>query len=577
MENKVNNNINNNYLSFVKEIKKKPKNIKDFGQDNEDVLKQLAEITMSDDKSFESPIIMDSSKTIFYDYKIDLKQMAKDNNVPLTPSATKEKPDKNKLENEKQKKYMKDVLEQKNNVEKNSGRLNQKLKNICSSITYSNIYLKQFEILMQFTKYIDDRLFVLYYFEPINELFDIISELIYIIQKQLTSNELLTNELQNYKCNNKICNEKILMRLQKKILDKDKEIIELNNKLKNYDYSDKINNGLESLSKNYSDVHLEINGLKQENKELYNKLNTYRNKVIRIESDNKLLQKKINSFVSEKNRNIENIPLNFYTTNFSNTNKLGVKQYISFNNERNRNNIRKEYNTKNFKSIGNPGSNSHSKNKNSNKNISINLNNNDINTNSKKSKINSAKRIFDAPDQSMLGLIEKNSNSADKFEKKKKPVGDMISVLKEVNEMLRLYDSSLNKMDNCKIEEKKMINFLGNMDTLFKKIYSYIDTDNGNKSNKYIGNNDKQIYVNINQNKYKNKIYSMEVSKKNKNFIKIKEDEGNSENDGNRSSLRYIMQKGVLKSGCKTASEGQGIKTIENYCRYKKISEFKSE
>ena len=575
MKNKVNN-IDTNYLSIEKETKKNQRNIKNFDQNNEDILKQLAEITLSDDKSFESPIIMDSSKTLFYDYKIDLKQMAKDNNITSTPSAVKENFDKKKVESEKQNKYMKDILEQKNNVENNSSRLSQKLNNICSSITSSNIYLKQFDILMQFTKYIDDRLFVLYYFEPINELFDIISELIYIIQKQLTSNELLSNELQNYKCNNKICNEKVLMRLQKKILDKDKEIIELNNKLKNYESDDKINGGIDGLTKNFSDAHLEINGLKQENKELYNKLNTYRNHVIRIESDNKLLQKKINSFVVEKNnRNIENIPLNFYSTNLSNPNRLGEKKFISFNNNINRSTNKREYNNINFKNCSNRENNSYSNNKNSNKNIYINGNVNNLN--SKKSRICSVKRFLNGPEQSMSGIIDKNWNSADKYEKKKKPVTNMISVLKEINEMLRLYDSSLNKMDNSKIEDNKMKNFLEIMDKLFKKIYSYIDTDNDGKNNKYVENYDKQIYVNVNQNKYKNKIYSMEVKKRNKHFIKIREEEGNSENDGNRSSLKYILQKGAVRSSGKTISEGRNIETIENYSRYNKVSEFKNE
>ena len=529
-------------------------------QESDDIFKQLAEITISDDKSFESPFILNNSQIMFYDYKIDMNQIAKENNISVTPSAIKEV-NKIKGEKEKRKNYMKEVLSRKKNIENNAEKLSQKLNIICSSITYSNIYLKQLDILMKFTKYIDDKLMVLYYYEPIDELFDIITELIYIIQKHKTSNELLANELQDFKHNNKVCNEKILMRLQKKILDKDKEIIELNNKLKKQ-------NGGESCNCNKNNS--ELNGLKQENKELYCKLSTYRNQVIKVESDNKKLLKKINNYVSEKNKFIDPIPYNFnnyYSTNHSsnlitnantsNNKNLNNKAHVSFNNySKNSIQNKREYNTLHYKSMSNTES---------------NTNINTIIQTSRKKRICSIKKSFNIPHKNTTKIIEKTSNSTDKNSKQNiKSVPNIISLLKEVNEMLRLYESSLNKTDIIKTEDSKMKNFFENMDQLFKQIYKYI-----NKNNEKNKSKDKQIYVNISKNKSKGKMPSSIDIKKNKKYFGNNNEYGNINNEiNNGNNLKYIVyNKDTYKSGQRTTSEGLNYAAIENYLRNKKCND----
>ena len=565
MKNKNSNNDHNTLHSEKENNDLKSNKISKY-QETDDILKQLAEITISEDKSFESPFIMNNSQTLFYDYKIDMNQIAKENNVSVTPSTIKEIK-KIKGDKEKQKKYMKEVLSRKNNIENNAEKLSQKLNIICSSITYSNIYLKQYDILMHFTKYIDDKLMVLYYYEPIDELFDIITELIYIIQKHQSSNESLTNELQDFKSNNKVCNEKVLMRLQKKILDKDKEIIELNNKLKKQNGGDSCN-----CSKNNSELY----GLKQENKELYNKLSTYRNQVIKIESDNKLLQKKINHFVSEKNKSIDSVPYNpnnyslnnnssnlITNANYSNCKSNNNKAYINFNNNsKNKIPNKREFNTIHYKSVSN---------------TEANTNSNSLVPTTQKKRICSIKKNFNINDKNISKIKENVSNSVDKnFNQNEKPVPNMISLLKEVNEMLRLYEASLNKVDLNKTEDKKMKNYFENMDKLFKQIYKYINKDNGKSKS-----NDKLIYVNIPKNKSKVKMSLSIDFKKNRKYGKMREEEdvtNENENTDNETisgnNLKYIIyNKDTAKSGYRTITEEQNYGDIENYIRYKKYSE----
>ena len=80
--------------------------------------------------------------------------------------------------------------------------------------------------------------------------------------------------------------------LQKEIRDKDKEIEELLHKI-NKDKDKKDTTSKLSI--------LGINNLKNENKELYNKIINYRNQVRKLETKNKSLQEKINILLINKN------------------------------------------------------------------------------------------------------------------------------------------------------------------------------------------------------------------------------------------------------------------------------------
>ena len=158
-------------------------------KDNDDILRQLSQITPSDDKSFESPMI---SKNLpkFFEYKSI-------NNLP-------------KNENKNQEKN-----EQKSNDKDNSLTnnkyliLNQKLQYLCSIIQSSNINIKKYDDLKEFNKYLYDNNLILNYHEPINILFDTISQLIFYIQRELKNNDLLMSEIKRLK-NNKNDNEVLI-------------------------------------------------------------------------------------------------------------------------------------------------------------------------------------------------------------------------------------------------------------------------------------------------------------------------------------------------------------------------------
>ena len=49
--------------------------------DSDDIMRQISQISQSDDKSFDSPVVFTKTRALFHDYNIDINQIAKDNYV----------------------------------------------------------------------------------------------------------------------------------------------------------------------------------------------------------------------------------------------------------------------------------------------------------------------------------------------------------------------------------------------------------------------------------------------------------------------------------------------------------------
>ena len=178
-----------------------------FEQDSEDILRQISQITPSQDKSFDSPVIFTRNRTIFNDYNIDINQLVRDNNISLFNSHDDKSTKNNKPEN---------ILDDSYNTSTNNKQLslNQKLKYLCSLIQISNINIKKYDDLKQFSnKYLENKNIMLNIFEPTNVLFDVINELIFVIQKELRNNDILMKELKRLRYN-RTENESVSQRLK---------------------------------------------------------------------------------------------------------------------------------------------------------------------------------------------------------------------------------------------------------------------------------------------------------------------------------------------------------------------------
>ena len=158
-----------NDIENRKKLYKKNRNIA-CSPDNDDIIKQLSQITSNDDKSFESSLILKNIPMIY-----DMNNFSKDNNN-------------NNLSN----RNMYGISNLKNSPVKENSiitnkhfPLNQKLKYLCSLIQINNINIKKYDDLKDFNKYFSNDVLKPNQLEPINILFDIISELIFYIQREV--------------------------------------------------------------------------------------------------------------------------------------------------------------------------------------------------------------------------------------------------------------------------------------------------------------------------------------------------------------------------------------------------------
>ena len=484
-----------------------------FEQDSEDILRQLSQMTPCEDKSFDSPVVITKTKAFFNDYNIDYSQLAKENDINSFIT----------LEEKNDRKYATikkdDIILDENELMINNKQaiLNRKLKYLCSLIQISNIKVRKINDLKQLNKCFEDKKNLLNIFEPINLLFNIINELIFIIQKELSNNDILLKELKRLRYNREE-DEKQIYKLKLYIKDKDKELNELR-LLKKDDFI-KYNSN-------------EINELKNENKELYKKITTYKMQIKKSESFNKEIKKRLKSFNTEKinvkhssnlnnicqNNNNSLVP-NIHTIN-NNLNDTdahsSLKKRASNISEKMNKSINKNRNFSASRSLTlkcfspNLFANGNDNYINSNNNLNNNNNNNNTNNNY-------------------------NSNNNINNDNGRSIVANLMFLLKEINELLNIYNSSLTKMNinnnyynksnnnsNSKKNEDdqvfsdndnmKIINndFVNKINNVINNIENYMKEDNKNKivnsnsnSNKgKTNNNKKMIYVNTSKFKFR--------------------------------------------------------------------------
>ena len=263
-----------NDIENRKQLYKKNRNIA-CSPDNDDIIKQLSQITSNDDKSFESSLILKNIPMIY-----DMNNFSKDNN------------NNNNLSN----RNLYGISNLKNSPVKENSiitnkhfPLNQKLKYLCSLIQINNINIKKYDDLKDFNKYFSNDVLKPNQLEPINILFDIISELIFYIQREVKNNDILMKEIKIIK-QKRTGQENLINELRSKIEEKEKEIEEIIAMKNDDDYYYK-----------FDLQEKENNELKKENKELYQKIIMYTHQIKNLKSKNNLYMSQLESFNTKKN------------------------------------------------------------------------------------------------------------------------------------------------------------------------------------------------------------------------------------------------------------------------------------
>ena len=470
----INKNNENSFVSRNKLNKNKKSNIE---QDNDDIIKKLSQITPSEDRSFESSVVLKNLPKFY-----DTNHFSKDSNI--TPFIyNKETYNENECD------------ENKTLINNNKSLLNQKLKYLCSLIQISNINLKKYDDLKQFNNYLSNDNLILKHYEPINVLFDIISEFIFYIQKEFKNSDLLMKEMKRLKYNKNDI-ERQIYKLKLTIKEKDKEINALKAKKNDEYYQYNLN---------------EINELKQENKELYKKINTYKTQMKKVESSNKVILNKLKSFNTEKNKLNTNITLN----------SLNSRKKNDLNNLYSLSKLNNSYEDKNSH-LTNNNLNSH----NTNFNILSNYNYKTINyddyysplkktnykiSNYKTINHNNINNTYN--NTSSNNTIENNDNYNNKNNNGGSLISNMKLLLKDINNMLKVYNSTLDKI--------KIGNFIKNNNTNEKK--------NNNDKDKIDNDYNNMKYLNEILNKMNSTIKKLENNLKAHNEKRITHPNTNSE------------------------------------------------
>ena len=417
-ENKNEDNINNKELLIKKELNNSEINETDF------IMNQLELLTFTEDKSFDDPTLLQKSRT---NIKNGNKELI--NNLYLNIQKENESKSNNYLNIES--------IEYNGDYNNKKDILKLKIDNIITSLRLLEIKVnnKYYISILKFKNYLKDDNLLTNYFEHFNDLFNLIIELIFIIKKEIEKTDI--NNIKNQK-------NGIILKLEKEINNKDKQIEGLLNKLKVEQ---------QKAQKNSKDNNNELIILQKENKELYYQLGLYKNYIKKIDNNNIALEEQLNNIILEK---ISKRPESVKNKFLANINK----QTINMNNNININNINGIYNS-------NSG------------HIIINESNKDINF------INYKK-------------INKDETS---MQFRKLNLG-LINLLKEINKILCVYDITLNKANiedsqtniitnlSNMIESSILINndkmnkfhksFLGNMDKILNKIDNIIKLSKNN-------------------------------------------------------------------------------------------------
>lgn len=298
----------------------------DNNNETQDILKQLDYLNLSEEKSFEMP------QKIF------------------EPLAQKKKGSSNKKENQEKKNVNKDELilyeinnmDNKKDIFNNENKkqtsdeilsngedteklseflLKEKLNRICASIQGYTLNQKCYQNLNNFIQFLPELSKNLY--QPIDLLFDVFIELLIRIKQEFKVKENLILKLNTISLNNEGY-EKKLIKLNKELKEKEKEIGALINKV-NYEKEKTKDNSKSRL--------LEINSLKKENQQLNNKLTLYKNQIRKSEADYKAIQNKLRYYIFEKeNRN--NSSSNLMEKNNSNNNEKNNQEDFKINNDK---------------------------------------------------------------------------------------------------------------------------------------------------------------------------------------------------------------------------------------------------
>ena len=442
-----------------------------LSSDNDDIIKQLSQITSNDDKSFESSLI---SKNIpkYYDinnYSKDINISKKNKNIYEIQNLKHGKDEENPLINNK---YF---------------PLNQKLKYLCSLIQIFNINIKKYDDLKDFNKFFTNDILKPNQLEPINILFDIISELIFYIQRELKNNDILMKEIKISK-NKRVEQENLINKL--KIIIKEKE-----NELKNISPKSR-----HDINKNKS-KEKEINELKEENNELYRKINNYKNQIKKLESSN--YNKKIQLDTSNSQNNFFN-----YTLSNDLNNRKNILNLYTLNNSYDNSGInlkKKNYSTEKNNINIYFGKTSERNNKyfNINQNFSPSKTlNNELSTKYRKN-------------------IVKDHKNYDKSLKDGSIINNLKILLKEINNMLNVYNSSLDKINiNNNINGTKNIkyiyDFVNEMNDKLRKLENFNDI---NKDNDIDNENNQVVYkksIQVNTSKWQFRKKSINKNRLNK-------------------------------------------------------------
>ena len=457
-----------NDIENSRNFRKKNKN-NNFSPDNDDIIKQLSQITSNEDKSFESSL---TSKNIPILY--EMNNFSKD----VTNNNLSEKKGNFHII-----KNFKNNSEEENTLINNKYfPLNQKLKYLCSLIQINNINIKKYEDLKDFNRYFSNDNLKPNQFEPINILFDIISELIFYIQRETKNNDIFMKEIKIIK-QKRTEQEYLIAKLKSKIEEKEKEIKKMipinNDDYYKYDLQEK-----------------EINNLKKENMELYQKINIYMHKIQKLETNNNFFLTQFESFNTKKN------DFNHTLTNDLN-NRKNILNLYSLNN-----------------SCDNPRINLTMKNRNTE-------NNNRIQNLSKVRERNSKYINFAqyfSPRKTLYNdlspTIKRNLNIENKNNDKNVEDGSIIIklklLLKEINDMLNIYNSHLEKINinnniNGNYNVKYINEFVNAMNDKINKLKNFTEINN-DKSNVIYK---KSIKVNTSRWKFRKK------SNNKNNFKKI--------------------------------------------------------
>ena len=491
---KDNNNESNELISKTLDIRNLNEINNDIDNDKEtdDILTKLGNLSQnSDDKSFDSPIIFNRTKTFYDGFKTDDSRKKLYESFIMTYKANINKLDNNtyksrnktikrefrprslinikKIKNRNISNFKREIERYSmnedipeiirnnsiNNIKVNFNKLerinediidnkidNNKIENINKKVENIIVLIKEIKYIDKKLKKKDLNKIIKNCISKdnneidINNIYEFIDELLdYIIE--------ILNSIQNNSkksTNNKVGNEKIILKLQNELKEKDKQMGEIINKM---------NLEKDKLTDTYKSSSSEIINLKKQNKELLNKLTNAEKHISKLEINNEILEEKMKNSILEKNNKTINSSTSIRSS-FINSGNSKIEPPS----------LDASYMT--IKSMGPI--------------YEVNKNN--------KQKIN------------------------DKYNNAKKLNLNLIDLLKQINNMICYYDSFLNKefgtnknmqnlvknlisfMDINGLNEEKKVKmftneFMRNMDIVFSKIEEYIKETNKNNDIKH--------------------------------------------------------------------------------------------